>query len=228
MALVQMRGLERRYGSGAATVHALRGVDLDVAAGEFAAILGRSGSGKSTLLNLLAGLDRPSAGSVVVDGADLASLDSNGLARYRGSVVGIVFQSFHLLPGRSALDNVATPLLLDGVPAKERRSRARAALESVGLAERAGHRPAQLSGGEQQRVAIARALVRGPRLLVCDEPTGNLDAATADGVAALLTELHRDSGVTVVMVTHEQPLAERVASRLVTMHDGRVAEDRRI
>ncbi len=224
-AVVTIRGLTREYGKGAAAVRALRGIDLDVRAGEFVALLGRSGSGKSTLLNLLAGLDRPTAGTVTVDGDDLAALSADGLARYRRERVGIVFQSFHLLPGRSALENVATPLLIAGVLHAERGQRALAALDAVGLAPRASHSPAELSGGEQQRVAIARALVREPSLLVCDEPTGNLDSATADGVAELLIELNRDRGVTISMVTHEEALARRVGARIVTMADGRIVAE---
>ncbi len=223
MPLVQIRGLVRRYGKGAAAVLALRGIDLDVEQGEFLAVVGKSGSGKSTLLNLLTGLDSPSEGSVIVGGEDLATLGGDGLAHYRSTRIGIVFQSFHLLPGRSALANVETPLLLDGVARAERRQRALAVLASVGLADRAEHRPSELSGGEQQRVAIARALVRRPPLLVCDEPTGNLDSATAEGVQDLLLALRRDLGVTVVVVSHDADLAQRCASRIVVMEDGRVA-----
>ncbi len=222
MALVELRGVQRRYGRGDAAVAALRGIDFDVERGEFVAVFGRSGSGKSTLLHLLAGLDRADAGSVVVDGEDLSRLSSRALARHRASRVGVVFQSFHLLPGRTALENVEIPLLLDGVPPAERRARARAALEGVGLTQRLDHSPAELSGGEQQRVAIARALVRDVPLLLCDEPTGNLDTANAAAVADLLRALHRERGVTVVMITHEPDLAERVATRRVVLEDGRV------
>jgi len=225
MPLVEIRGLVRRYGKGHAAVEALRGLDLDVADGELLAVLGRSGSGKSTLLNLLAGLDSPTTGSVRVAGEDLASLSGDGLARYRSRRIGIVFQSFHLLPGRTALANVAMPLVLDGVPPAERRRRAREALASVGLGHRTDHAPAQLSGGEQQRVAIARALVRGPAMLVCDEPTGNLDSATAAEVTDLLLRLHRDDGVTIVLVTHDRALARRCATRIVEMADGRVVAE---
>ncbi len=225
MPLVEIRALVRRYGKGHAAVEALRGVDLVIDHGEFVAVLGRSGSGKSTLLNLLSGLDSPTAGEVCVAGEDLAGLSGDELARYRSSRIGIVFQSFHLLPGRTALANVAMPLVIDGLPPGERRDRAAAALAAVGLTERAEHRPSQLSGGEQQRVAIARALVRDPALLVCDEPTGNLDSATAAEVTGLLLALNAERGVTVVLVTHDRELARRCATRIVEMVDGAVASE---
>ena len=225
MALIEAEAVTKRYGSGAATVHALSGVDLVVPEGEFVAILGRSGAGKSTLMNLLAGLDHPTSGRLSVAGRDLAQLDAAGLARYRSETVGIVFQSFHLLPGRTALDNVLLPLVLDGVEPTERRRRATEMLESVGLGERLDHTPAQLSGGEQQRVATARALVRNPDLLLCDEPTGNLDSGTADEVLALLRGLSGEDGRTVVMITHEPELARKAAHRLVTLSDGRITDD---
>jgi putative ABC transport system ATP-binding protein len=225
MPLVELRDVVKRYGRGVAAVTALAGARLDVEQGEFVAVLGRSGSGKSTLLNLLAGLDRADEGTVRVAGADLAAMDAAQLARHRASRVGVVFQSFHLLPGRSAVENVEIPLLLDGVARAERRRLAEQALAAVGLAERAAHAPSELSGGEQQRVAIARAVVRRPPLLLCDEPTGNLDSATATEVMDLIARLRRDRGATVVMITHEADLAERYASRLVTMRDGRVVYD---
>ncbi len=215
----------RRYGEGHAAVEALADVDLSIEAGEFVALLGRSGSGKSTLLNLLSGLDSPTAGSVRIGGEDLAGLDPDGLAHYRSTQIGIVFQSFHLLPGRTALANVEMPLVLDGEPREERRDRAAAALAAVGLSDRVSHRPSELSGGEQQRVAIARALVRDPALLVCDEPTGNLDSTTADGVTELLLTLNRERGVTIVLVTHDEALARRCASRIVVLEDGRIVRE---
>jgi len=222
MPLVEMRRVVKRYGRGSAVVTALAGVDFDVERGEFVAVLGRSGSGKSTLLNVLAGLDRADEGTIRVAGDDLAALDAAGLARYRATRIGIVFQSFHLLPGRSAAQNVEMPLLLDGAPAAERRRRAAEALDAVGLAARADHAPSQLSGGEQQRVAIARALVRRPPLVLCDEPTGNLDSATAIEVMELLAKLRRERDATIVMITHEPDLADRYASRRVEMKDGRI------
>ena len=225
MPLVEISGLVRRYGKGHTAVEALRGLDLVVEQGELLAVLGRSGSGKSTLLNLLSGLDSPTEGSVRVGDRDLARLSADGLADYRSSSIGIVFQSFHLLPGRTALANVAMPLVLDGVPAKERRRKALATLESVGLGDRVDHRPSELSGGEQQRVAIARALVRDPEMLVCDEPTGNLDSSTADGVVELLLQLNRERGVTILLVTHDRLLARRCASRIVEMADGVIVDE---
>ena len=173
-------------------------------------------------MNLLAGLDRPDSGSIRVAGDDLGALSPKSLARYRARRIGIVFQSFHLLPGRTALANVETPLKLDRVRRDERRERARATLESVGLGDRVDHRPSELSGGEQQRVAIARAMVRNPDLLLCDEPTGNLDSVTADEVVDLLDALRRERGCTLVMITHERDLARRLATRIVTLSDGRV------
>ncbi len=228
VALVEIRGLARSYGRGDAAVDALRGIDLVVERGELVAILGRSGSGKSTLLHLLAGLDTPSSGDVRVGETDIGACNADALAAYRRTVVGVVFQSFHLLPGRTALENVALPLSIDGVPRAERLHRAHAALASVGLAARATHRPSELSGGEQQRVAVARALVRSPALLLCDEPTGNLDSATADGVATLLTQLVRERAQTVVVVTHDHELARRIATRIVVLEDGRVAREERV
>ena len=225
MPLVEIRGLVRRYGWGHTAVEALRGLDLQIHEGELVAVLGRSGSGKSTLLNLLSGLDSATEGSVRIGGEDLAGLTPDGLASYRSRTIGIVFQSFHLLPGRTALANVEMPLVLDGVPRDERRRRAAEALAAVGLGERVDHRPSQLSGGEQQRVAIARALVRDPAMLVCDEPTGNLDSATADEVTELLLRLNRDRGVTIVLVTHDRALARRSATRVVEMADGRIVSE---
>jgi putative ABC transport system ATP-binding protein len=224
MSLVEIRNVVKRYGRGDASVVALRGADFDVQEGEFVAVLGRSGSGKSTLLNLLAGLDHCDEGTIRVAGDDLAGLSPAALARYRATRVGVVFQSFHLLPGRSAVENVKLPLVLDGVPRAERRRRAAEALAAVGLAERADHAPGELSGGEQQRVAIARALVRRPPLLLCDEPTGNLDTATSLEVMELLARLRRERGATIVMITHEPDLAERFASRRATMRDGRFVD----
>ncbi len=228
MHLVELTGVEKHYGIGAAAVAALRGVDLAVEPGEFVAVLGRSGSGKSTLMNLLAGLDHADVGTVTVDGQELGSLDGRGLAAFRATRIGIVFQSFHLLPGRSALENVALPLAIDGVARGERERRARETLASVGLGPRVKHTPGELSGGEQQRVAIARALVREPALLLCDEPTGNLDSATAGEVAEVLAHLHRDQGRTIVMITHEEELARRIATRIVRLDDGAIASQERV
>ncbi len=188
--IVQATGLERTYQSGDSRVSALAGLDLEVRRGEFVAVMGPSGSGKSTLLNILAGLERPTAGRVSVDGIDLGSLDEDALARYRRERIGIVFQAFNLLPRYRVVDNVAFPLLFAGVPVAERTRRASALLERLGMASRASHRPNQLSGGEMQRTAIARALVTEPALLLADEPTGNLDTANGEALLAVLDELH--------------------------------------
>jgi putative ABC transport system ATP-binding protein len=219
--IVEATSLERSYQTGATRVDALAGVTFDVRRGEFVAVMGPSGSGKSTLLNVLAGLERPTGGRVLVDGVDLATLDEDGLARYRRGNVGIVFQAFNLLPRYRVIDNVAFPLLFAGVPAAERERRASAILERLSMATRAGHRPSQLSGGEMQRTAIARALVTDPALLLADEPTGNLDSANGEAMLALFEELHA-KGQTIVLVTHDAAIAAR-AQRVVRMRDGKMA-----
>ncbi len=215
-------GLSREYARGASRVRALDGVTLSVERGEFLALVGPSGSGKSTLLNLMAGLDRPTAGSIVAAGRDLAALSSDELAHYRNAVVGMVFQAFNLLPRMTLEENVELPLRLAGREPARRAELVRAALARVGLESRAAHRPGELSGGEQQRGAIARALVLRPRILLADEPTGNLDSRTAVEILDLMDELRRDTGATIVMVTHEQPLAERYAGRIARLRDGRL------
>jgi len=217
--IVQATGLERTYVTGESHVAALAGLTLDVRRGEFVAVMGPSGSGKSTLLNILAGLERPSGGRVLVDGTDLSTLDENGLAAYRRAKIGIVFQAFNLLPRYRVIDNVAFPLLFAGVPLVERERRASAMLERLGMRPRAGHHPSQLSGGEMQRTAIARALVVEPALLLADEPTGNLDSANGAALLALLDELHAN-GQTIVLVTHDAAIASH-AQRVVRMIDGR-------
>jgi putative ABC transport system ATP-binding protein len=206
-------------------VRALRGVSLTIADGEFVAIMGTSGSGKSTLMNILGCLDRPSSGSYRLAGRDVSGLDRDALAQIRNRTIGFVFQSFHLLPRTSALENVELPLTYAGVGAVERHERARVALTRVGLGERTEHHPNQMSGGQQQRVAIARAIVGKPRLLLADEPTGALDTRTSHEVMALLQELGRE-GLTVVLVTHEPEIAE-FASRVIVMRDGTVRSDTR-
>ncbi|MDL4820131.1 ABC transporter ATP-binding protein [Actinomadura opuntiae] len=220
-AIVELAGVTKEY----ASVAALRGVDLVIGAGELVAIVGPSGSGKSTLLHMIGTLDRPTAGRVRVAGHDVAGLSDRELSALRARHIGFVFQQFHLAPGVSALDNVADGLLYTGKGLKERRKRAGEALERVGLAGRATHRPHQLSGGEQQRVAVARAVAGGPDLLLADEPTGNLDTAAGAGVLALLDELNR-AGTTVAIITHDLDVAAR-APRRIKVRDGRVVADER-
>src|SRR5215510_338511 len=220
--MVHVRDLVMRLRSGAGVVTILDGVSLDVRPGEFVAITGPSGSGKSTLLGLIAGLDRPTAGCIRVNDVDLIGLDEDDLARFRRDAIGYVFQSFHLIPTLTALENVAVPLELGGdALALER---ARALLDEVGLGERGHHYPVQLSGGEQQRVAVARAVARRPTLLLADEPTGNLDSATGKHIIDLLVALNRNLGSTLVLVTHDPALAA-LADRVITLRDGRVAAD---
>ena len=214
--------LNRHYRMGESLVRALDGVTLEIAAGDFVALLGASGSGKSTLLNLLAGLDRPTGGSVVVLGRDLAKLSSPELARYRRETVGIVFQAFNLVSSMTVLQNVELPMRFAEVERNERDLRAREALDRVGLSKRLDHRPSELSGGEQQRVALARALVNRPTILLADEPTGNLDSRTGNEILTLIRDLNHSLNMTVVMVTHERALAEQFAKRIVMMGDGRL------
>ncbi|WP_412516090.1 ABC transporter ATP-binding protein [Actinomadura madurae] len=214
----------RTYRMEGVDVTALHGVSLRIDEGEFVAILGPSGSGKSTLMHLLGCLDRPTTGTLRISGRDASRLSDGELAELRNARVGFVFQSFHLLARTSALDNVALPLVYRGVPRSERRHRATAALATVGLDHRLGHRPGQLSGGEQQRVAIARALVGDPGVVLADEPTGNLDTRTGHDVMDLLDRLNSERGVAVVLVTHEPDIAER-ARRQVHIRDGRIERD---
>lgn len=217
--VIDIRGMHKVYAAGTeAEVVALRGVDLEVQAGEFLAIMGPSGSGKSTLMNMIGCLDTPTAGSYLCDGLDVSTLDAEQLAQLRLEKIGFVFQGFHLLPRMSALENVAMPLGYARVAPAERQARARAALEAVGLGERAGHRPNELSGGQQQRVAIARALINRPPVLLADEPTGALDSRTGEEILALFKQL-RDEGHTVVLITHDAEVAAH-ADRTVVMRDG--------
>jgi len=221
-AALQLDHICRHYLMGGASVRAVDDVSLSVARGEYLALLGSSGSGKSTLLNLMAGLDRPTSGAVIANGENLTSLSPLALARYRRNTIGMIFQSFNLLPRMTLEENVELPLRLAEVDRSERPARVREALERVRLTHRIGHRPMELSGGEQQRVAIARALVNNPTILLADEPTGNLDSATGEAILSLLRDLQSQLGMTVVMVTHERPLAERYADRLATMGDGKL------
>jgi putative ABC transport system ATP-binding protein len=223
--LIRLQNASKTYRMGQVDVPALRGVSLDVEAGELVAIMGASGSGKSTMMNLLGCLDRPTSGRVLLDGVDVSALDRVGLAKVRGSLLGFVFQSFNLLARTSALENVELPLIYAGVPARVRHQRATEALVQVGLGDRLTHEPSQLSGGQQQRVAIARALVRRPRLVLADEPTGNLDARSSTEVMALLQGLTSE-GITVVLVTHEPDVAA-YAARVVLVKDGLIASDER-
>jgi len=223
--LIELESITRIYRMGDTEVRALDGVSLAVEAGDFVAIMGASGSGKSTLMNLIGCLDRPTAGRYLLAGIEVSRLDRDALAEIRNRTLGFVFQSFNLLPRTSALENVELPLVYAGVPGPERRRRAAEALRRVGLEGRLGHHPSQLSGGQQQRVAIARALVGEPRLILADEPTGNLDSRTSAEVMTLLQGLS-DSGLTVVLVTHEPEIAA-CAARVIRMQDGRVEGDER-
>ena len=221
--LIHLRDVTRTYGAPAALVSALRGVSLSIRRGERVALLGKSGSGKSTLLNLLGGLDRPSGGAIEVQGRNLAGLSPAQLADYRLRTVGIIFQSFNLIASRTAVQNVELPMLFSGVPPRQRRLDAARALEAVGLGKRLHHRPTELSGGEGQRVAIARALVNQPAIVLADEPTGNLDSATAGEVMQLLLGHVSARQTTLVLVTHDEELARRNADRIVWLRDGQVA-----
>jgi putative ABC transport system ATP-binding protein len=222
--VIELRGVTKTYRMGKVEVNALRGIDLDVAAGEFVAIMGASGSGKSTLMNILGCLDVPTAGSYRLDGTDVARLDDDALARIRNRKIGFVFQSFNLIPRTTALHNVEMPLIYAGTP--QRRERSLSALTAVGLADRANHSPTELSGGQQQRAAIARALVTDPAILLADEPTGNLDTASSVEIMKLLTRLNVEQQRTIVLITHEADVAA-FAKRVVELRDGMVVTDRR-
>jgi putative ABC transport system ATP-binding protein len=210
---------------GETLIRAVDGVSLEVRAGEFVALLGSSGSGKSSVLNLIAGLDRPTAGSVVVQDRDLAKLSREELAKYRLHVVGMVFQSFNLIASMTLAENVELPLRFAEVDRGKRDAMARDALERVGLRARVDHRPSELSGGEQQRAALARALINRPKVLLADEPTGNLDSHTGTEIMTMIRDLNQQSGMTIVMVTHERALAERYAQRMIFLADGKLIDD---
>lgn len=220
--MIDLRGVSKTVTSGDHPLTILHPLTLAIPSGQFVAIVGPSGSGKSTLLGLLAGLDAPTAGSVLVDGTDLTSLTEDGLARLRGEKIGFVFQSFHLVPSLTALENILVPMEIAG--RRDAAARARRLLEEVGLGERGHHYPSQLSGGEQQRVAIARALANDPSILLADEPTGNLDSQTGRLILDLLLGVHRTRGTTLVLVTHDRELADLADARLV-LRDGRVVEN---
>jgi ABC-type lipoprotein export system ATPase subunit len=222
---ISARSLSREYRMGETRITAVNGISLEIAAGEFVALLGASGSGKSTLLNLVAGLDRPTSGALSVHGRELAAMSPEELARYRRHTVGMVFQAFNLIPTMTLLENVELPMRFAEVDRAERDQRAREALSRVGLSARVTHRPVELSGGEQQRASIARALVNRPSILLADEPTGNLDSRTGEEVMNYLRECHRTQGLTILLVTHERALAERYAQRILTLADGRLVDD---
>jgi putative ABC transport system ATP-binding protein len=226
--IVSVRDLTKIYALGETAVHALRGITVDVMAGEFVALTGPSGSGKSTFMHLLGCLDRPTSGTYLLNGQDVSRLPNRALSKVRNTEIGFVFQGFNLLARTSALENVELPLLYArGVGSRERRERAAEALRSVGLAERMDHHPNQLSGGQQQRVAIARALVNNPRLLLADEPTGNLDTRTSIEVMGIFQRLNAEHGLTIVLVTHERDIAE-YGTRVVAFRDGRVRADEQV
>lgn len=222
-ALVRLRGVAKQFQRGREVVHVLQALDLDIAPGEFLALMGPSGSGKSTLLNLIGGLDRPSSGTIEVDGIPVDALSDADLTRWRAGNVGFVFQLYNLLPVLTAAGNVELPLLLTPLGAAERRARVAAALQLVGLTERASHRPRELSGGQEQRVGIARAIVTDPMLLLCDEPTGDLDRRSGDEVLALLQALNQQQGKTIIMVTHD-PRAAACAHRTLHLEKGQLVE----
>lgn len=222
--LIEIHHISRIYNSETTPVNALNGLSLTIYEHTFVSIVGKSGSGKSTLLNLIGGMDKPTSGEIVVGGKVVSQMTTTELAHYRRTVVGMIFQSFNLIPNMTALDNIALPLFFAGVPEKVRLARAAQLLESVGLAHRATHRPTELSGGEQQRVAIARALVANPRFILADEPTGNLDSRTTEEIIALLQHLHQQ-GKTIVMITHDLALAEQLSTRIITLKDGNIISD---
>ncbi len=221
---IKIENISRHYKRARSTVRALDGVSIAIKRGEFVAIVGSSGSGKSTLLNLIAGLDHPTAGSIILDGLDLNDLTPRAKARIRAEKIGMVFQSFNLLPQHSAIMNVEMALYFDKMPRHKRHGKALETMEKLGLAERLNHRPADLSGGEQQRVAFARALVKSPELLLADEPTGNLDKDNSAIIMGLMKELN-SGGQTIIMVTHDLKSAEQIADRLIRLNYGKLSED---
>jgi putative ABC transport system ATP-binding protein len=221
--IIHITNLTRHFQMGEQTVRALDGVDLTVMPGEFLAIMGPSGSGKSTLLYLIGGLDRPTGGEMQVNRREITQLDENDLAGYRGQEVGFIFQAFHLVPTMTAVQNVEFPMIFSGAAPQKRRQQALALLERVGLGDRTGHRPTELSGGQQQRVAIARALANDPRIILADEPTGNLDTQTGREVMALLGQLNQEEGRTIVIVTHD-PAMTAYATRTIHLLDGKITD----
>ena len=222
--VIELRQLHKTYDTGVSAVHALRGLDVDILDGQYVAIMGASGSGKSTLLNILGALDVPTRGSFRIAGRHTADLKRDDLAALRNTYIGFIFQNFNLLARSTALENVELPMVYAGIPAKKRRAAALAVLDRVGLADRVHHVPAQLSGGQQQRVAIARALVNDPRVLLADEPTGNLDTHTSGEIMKTLRQLHEDEGLTIVLVTHDPGVAS-FTERVIVLQDGQIVAD---
>jgi ABC-type lipoprotein export system ATPase subunit len=222
---IRTHDLTKRYGTTSAAVYALSELSIEIEHGERVALLGKSGSGKSTLLNLIGGLDRPTTGNLEVAGRDLGRLSGRELARFRSTSVGMIFQSFNLIPSRTALENVELPMVFTGRPVRERRAEAACALEAVGLQARLHHKPAQLSGGENQRVAIARALVNRPGVVLADEPTGNLDSQTAREVVGMIMEHVRSRCATLILVTHDEELARICATRVIRLKDGQLLQE---
>jgi putative ABC transport system ATP-binding protein len=225
--LIRIKDIAKVYKMGDVEVHALRGVSLEIVEGEFLSIMGPSGSGKSTLMNIVGCLDQPTSGRYWLDGTDVGTLSDNNLADIRNQKIGFVFQTFNLLARTTAFQNVTLPLIYAGVGARERRRRSEAALEAVGLGDRLNHRPNELSGGQQQRVAIARALVSEPAIILADEPTGNLDTHSGEEIAAVLTQLNEQRGLTVVFVTHDSEIAEHTR-RIIHLRDGLVESDEKL
>jgi len=222
--MIKLENINKEYRMGEEIVHAVSGVSLEIKEGEFVALVGPSGSGKSTMMHIIGGLDTPTSGRVIVDGQNLSSASDKELSRYRNEKIGFVFQAFNLHPTYTATENVALPLIFSGIGQSNRMKMAAEALDIVGLAERASHRPNQLSGGERQRVSIARALVTQPKILLADEPTGNLDSKNGKHVMELLSQLNKEKGITLIIVTHDMEIAKE-AGRIIKMRDGKIVED---
>lgn len=222
--MIKLENINKEYRMGEEIVHAVSGVSLEIKEGEFVALVGPSGSGKSTMMHIIGGLDTPTSGRVIVDGQNLSSASDKELSRYRNEKIGFIFQAFNLHPTYTATENVALPLIFSGIGQSNRMKMAAEALDIVGLAERASHRPNQLSGGERQRVSIARALVTQPKILLADEPTGNLDSKNGKHVMELLSQLNKEKGITLIIVTHDMEIAKE-AGRIIKMRDGKIVED---
>ena len=220
--ILNISNLSKIYQKGKVEIPALRDIYCDIGQGTYLSIVGKSGSGKSTLLNLVGGLDRPTSGQIMVQGEDLGSMSRYEIALYRRFTVGMIFQSFNLIPHRTALENIILPLVFAGIPRRKRKPRAKKLLEQVGLAERINHLPSELSGGEAQRVAIARALANEPQMILADEPTGNLDSSTSAEIVDLLVSLNKDKGLTILMVTHDRETAEAVSDSIITLKEGSI------